>query len=387
MVMRSTGQSNRTKAKQIAGEMEKVAKEAATLSDSTQDRIINVVCRAKEKASQKKITARIARSYIREIFQIATGNDLPSYTIREWVEEWMSRQEGLSRASLAAYTTNTSNFLSWVGDRHDEALETISTDDMRAFRAWLSNGAGKNRKASNKTVANKIKTVTSLFASAVLEGLIDSNPAQALKKLDEDEVMQRQPFMLTEVDTLIKAAPNRDWRGLITIGAFTGLRLGDCLNLKWNNIHIKNAYIEVTPQKTKSKNRKVKIPIVPVMMAFLMETPPDERKGDILPELAQRKVSGRTSVSVDFIEIMAKAGVGRGNSINNGCITKYEKSFHSLRHTFTTMLSNASVPEEVRMELLGHSTREVHAGYTHFDLKTLALAMSGIPQLPTTENR
>jgi integrase len=272
-----------------------------------------------------------------------------------------------------------------IGDRGSQALETISTDDMREFRAWLFNGAGKKRKASNKTVANKIKTITSFFASAVLEGLIDTNPAQALAKLKADEVLRRQPFTLTEVDTLIKSAPDRDWRGLITIGAFTGLRLGDCLNLKWSNIHLRESYIEVIPQKTQNKNREVQIPIVPVLMAFFVETPAKERKGDVLPALAQRKVSGRTSVSVNFIAIMAKAGVSRGESINNGCITKYEKSFHSLRHTLTTMLSNANVPEEVRMEILGHSTREVHAGYTHFDMKTLADAMSSIPTLTTKD--
>ena len=41
---------------------------------------------------------------------------------------------------------------------------------------------------------------------------------------------------------------------------------------------------------------------------------------------------------------------------------------HSLRHTASTLLYALGVPEQTRMEILGHSSATVTAGYTHIDL-------------------
>src|SRR5699024_5037012 len=41
---------------------------------------------------------------------------------------------------------------------------------------------------------------------------------------------------------------------------------------------------------------------------------------------------------------------------------------HSLRHTTATLLYALGVPEQTRMEILGHSSATTTAGYTHVDL-------------------
>src|SRR5699024_5984614 len=41
---------------------------------------------------------------------------------------------------------------------------------------------------------------------------------------------------------------------------------------------------------------------------------------------------------------------------------------HSLRHTASTLLYALGVPEQTRMEILGHSSATTTAGYTHIDL-------------------
>src|SRR4030095_6925535 len=53
--------------------------------------------------------------------------------------------------------------------------------------------------------------------------------------------------------------------------------------------------------------------------------------------------------------------------------------FHSLRHTFASVLANNGVNEETRMKLTGHSTREVHALYTHHEEQLLRAAIEVIP--------
>jgi integrase len=56
-------------------------------------------------------------------------------------------------------------------------------------------------------------------------------------------------------------------------------------------------------------------------------------------------------------------------------------SFHSLRHSFTSILANAGVPEELRMALTGHKERAVHQRYTHRELQRLADAIGMLPQV------
>src|SRR4030095_7249685 len=59
----------------------------------------------------------------------------------------------------------------------------------------------------------------------------------------------------------------------------------------------------------------------------------------------------------------------------------YSHSFHSLRHSFSTILANNNVPEEVRMRLTGHTTRSVHQKYTHHDLEVFRAAIGMLPRV------
>jgi integrase len=58
-------------------------------------------------------------------------------------------------------------------------------------------------------------------------------------------------------------------------------------------------------------------------------------------------------------------------------------SFHSLRHAFVSQLANANVSEEQRMELTGHTTRDIHKLYTDLKLEQLQKAVALLPAIPT----
>jgi hypothetical protein len=44
-------------------------------------------------------------------------------------------------------------------------------------------------------------------------------------------------------------------------------------------------------------------------------------------------------------------------------------------------MANAGVSEEVRMKLTGHSSRDVHAKYTHLNTEPLPQAIKALPTL------
>tara|TARA_B110000881_G_scaffold124402_1_gene109269 strand:+ start:65 stop:319 length:255 start_codon:yes stop_codon:yes gene_type:complete len=81
---------------------------------------------------------------------------------------------------------------------------------------------------------------------------------------------------------------------------------------------------------------------------------------------------------------MKAAKVDRGIARAKGkdvARTTAARSFHSLRHTFTSWLAKADVPEEVRMKMTGHTESRTHQKYTHQEISTLRAGVDKIPSI------
>jgi integrase len=183
---------------------------------------------------------------------------------------------------------------------------------------------------------------------------------------------------------------NREWRGVILLGYSAGLRLGDAARLRWSNIELAGPVplIRFYPQKTSSggaKRRCLEVPILPDLEKYLQQLPVTSRNPEapLFPDLARRKVEGRTGLSNTFTRLIAAAGIdnpmlskGRGDKGR----AVYRLSFHSLRHTFISIMANVGISKEMRMKLAGH-TSNVHDRYTHFEAQSLRGALKDFPSL------
>jgi len=58
-----------------------------------------------------------------------------------------------------------------------------------------------------------------------------------------------------------------------------------------------------------------------------------------------------------------------------------EISFHSLRHTVTSLLKNAGVPGAVAMNIIGHGSEAFSRHYTHVENKAKRSATYQLPRL------
>jgi integrase len=121
--------------------------------------------------------------------------------------------------------------------------------------------------------------------------------------------------------------------------------------------------------------------IHPALEDYLLSLPaPKTDEAFVFPSLAQRSVS---PLSKEFGKLMDEAHLEQhsirertksGRSVN-------ALSFHSLRHSFSSILANAGVREELRMALTGHTTRAIHAKYTHHELAQLREAIGTLPKV------
>ena len=392
-VRKSTGHTNKKKAQAFADEMERNAQSVMQAGSDRAQRAKSLLAEAVAEIERETFTAPTARKYLSKLLAIATGEEMTSYTIESWTAEWLRRKKrDSSKATIARYVGHTEALLSWLGtDRRKKPLESLTALDARRWRESLQDGG-----RAGKTVLSYMKDVGAVYRAAIREGLVSFNPFTALEVIDTSDSLDRKPFTGEEVSLLMKHAPSEEWRGLILVAAFTGLRLGDAARLSWTSVDLEARRITLVPSKTKKKKREVRIPIQPDLLAFFESVPIHSDKPDapVFEKLSTVEIGARAGLSQTFNKIMLAAGVDRGKPSRvieegqekgAGRIT-YERGFHSLRHTFTSWLRNAGVSEEDRMALTGHTTRESHQIYSHTDEAALRDAVAKLPSLKISDS-
>ncbi|MFZ9960096.1 MAG: tyrosine-type recombinase/integrase [Candidatus Limnocylindrus sp.] len=386
----TTGKTSKKAAQQFADEQERHRKGVMAAGSDRAMRAKLILAEAVAEIDRETFTAPTARKYLSRLLAIATGEEMQSFTMESWADEWLRRKSrDSSKATMARYQGHVKAWLEWLGDtRRRKPLESITTADARRWRESLQD-AGR----TGKTVLSYTKDIGAIFRAAIREGLVTANPFTALEAIDTSDSIERKPFTGEEVGKLLKAAPSGEWRGLILTAAFTGLRLGDAARLRWSSVDLDAKTITLIPSKTKKKKRQVSIPIQPDLLAYLLAAPVAEDSPDapVFPKLSKTPTQSRDGLSAQFVAIMESAGVDRGRPSREedaekgkGRIT-WQRGFHSLRHTFATWLRSAGVSEEDRMALTGHSTRDSHAIYSHADDSALRDAIAKLPSLKTSK--
>ncbi|MDB4106686.1 tyrosine-type recombinase/integrase [Akkermansiaceae bacterium] len=385
-VKKSTGHTTKKEALAVANQLEKEALAEAGAGDIKGEAILSRVREAGELALKGRLNPAHARRLIGEIMEASGQGVLNERSCREWMEEWLKEKVATVKpGTVAFYKSTTKCFLSFLGEKADNHLETITSEDVRSYRdSIVANGR------TGKTANHKLKCVRSIFGDAVKASALLQNPASSVKSVNEDDSTSREPFAPNEITQLIEAAPSPDWKGMILFGAFTGIRLGDCANLKAGNIDLKRKVVHLMPRKTDRKKKIIEVPLHPELLAFLTENPPSPFDATpLFPKLAKVTAGGRKGLSARFRAIMESAGIERNvtrRTKDGAARETAARSFHSLRHSFTSFLANANVSEEVRQKMTGHTESTTHQIYTHLELETLRNGVDKIPTLGKSQN-
>jgi integrase len=158
---------------------------------------------------------------------------------------------------------------------------------------------------------------------------------------------------------------------LVVLIAATGVRISEALALQWKHVRFEDDVIrierafrlsEITPTKTKAS--KANVPMCAALAQFLQtwrSQSPYHRESEFV--FASDKLSGkkpRTGQMINQCYVKPAA-------IAAGIITPGERfGFHSLRHSLSTWVSNATKDVKVVQTLLRHSSPDITVGtYIH----------------------
>jgi len=335
-----------------------------------------------DRAAKSARTGRLVESQMRkvisEITEHATGSALHFHTCRAWFAEWMAGKAGaISPRSLVKYRQVCSGFLDHIGKRADYPLAAISLGDVRDFRdAMLKTGL------SVVTVNQSTRKVLSVpFEAARRLGFITVNPCAGVEALRDTDEPEKDVFTPEQIAALCAKAQG-DWHGVILAGYFTGLRLSDITEMRWESVNLTAGIIKLKTGKT---GKTVVIPLAAELAEWLAAQPRGIGKAPVFPALAGQSGPGRNGLSMQFKNIMEAADirgrVTRTREEHSAGRTRTSLSFHSLRHSFNSALANAGVSQELRQKLTGHASAAMNDRYTHHEIDTLRDAVAKLPAL------
>jgi integrase len=329
------------------------------------------VARALEKTSRAARTGELTESKTRAWFnEMLTGAGLAAArhdSVRDFAGQWLAgKRLSVSSETARRYERALELFCEGLGPRADKPISAVTPGDVALYR-----NARMEERIAAGTLHHFLKIVRSMLAAARRQGLIVSNPGEAID-MPRSKRQERAVFTLQEVKALLAVAPS-EWQTLILLAVYTGARLRDCSCLEWSTIDLAEGLISFRQRKT---GQKVVLPIHPALSDHLLAIATDQG-GPLCPLLSATSVS---ALSQQFILLMRKAGVDSPTVK----ISKYAfraKSFHSLRHSFASALANAGVSADLRMKLSGHRSLGEHLGYTHLELTALRGAIDLLPRL------
>ena len=340
------------------------------------------VCQEVERAANQSrrglLTEAQARKIVGDIVEYSTGEPMQFYTTAEWLRHWVKgKSEAKSPGTAVRYNGIIEDFIRFLGKRSALNLSHLTVRDIHSYRTKL-----KESGLAPNTCNFAVKPISGALNAALKQGLITTNPATAIESLPNEQ-SEKTPFTQQQIKKLSTVSPP-EWKLAILFGYCTGLRLSDIANMTWNAVDFEKGIIQIVPKKTRNIRKVVFIPIHPQLKDALLDVAgQDDPEAPILPTLAGKQTGGELGLSQTFAGLMEKAGIdpqpyrkgeGKGRTMNR-------LSFHSLRHSFNSMLANKGIAGEVRQQLTGHSSDAMNQKYTHLELERLREAVSVIPNL------
>ena len=359
---RSTKQSDRKRAQAVADQFEKAAK----------------------MASERRLGDTQARLILSELLEATNNQPLPSATAEEFLSAWPERRKNeITPSSCRAYAHVARTFLSSLGSRANLDISQITKQDVLKCRDEVA--ARTSTASANKT----LKYIRVMLNGAWKDDLLTGNPAEKVDVLPRrrEDRSQRRGFTEKELKAVLAHADS-EWYALTLFGLYTGQRLGDLASLRWEHVNLDNRVINFTTSKT---GREMDIPIAAPLWEFIIKKMrgPRAPTTPLFPSSYPIAIKNTpdSRLSQRFQAILARAGLAEArtkDSTGKGRDTTRSVSplsFHSLRHTATSMLKNAGVAEPVAMDIIGHNTKAMSRHYTHIDIEAKREALGKLPDI------
>ncbi len=226
------------------------------------------------------------------------------------------------------------------------------------FMFKMLDSVSKSGNKYSPASVNRVFTVLKrMFNLALREEMVLRNPCIKVSQLPEENIRDRI-LSYQELQRLLKYLPPHT-QLIVKTGYFTGMRIGEILNLTWDRVNLKDGSIYLGFSNTKTRE-----PRTVYLNSELMDVFKEASRVRSLEHNYVFTYKGKPIKSIK-------------TSFQNACRKARIENFrfHDLRHTFNTNMRKAGVDKTVIMKLTGHKTISMFQRYNTVDQDDAKTAM------------
>jgi len=276
----------------------------------------------------------------------------PEMTFSELMDWGLEQEVMQAKASASDDKTRAGHLKGYFGRLKAVQITPLMVDNFRInMKSTKSEKTGEN--FSGTTINKMVSLARRIYYLAMAQGTVKRNPFSRRGVFPEKPTGRYVPDdefrkLYCELQDYLKP--------LALTAYLTGMRRGEILGLRWNQVNLFQGMIELTEEDTKtSEPRLIFFSSVPELKEVFVQAARDRKSGQ---DLVFTKPDGQPVPKWYIERLFKKACVKTG-------VGPYR--FHDLRHTFNTNMLKAGVNQKVIMKLTGHKTDAMFTRYTHLD--------------------
>lgn len=314
-------------------------------------------------------------------------------------DAWLKnpKKRNPSEKTVASYKGAWDRFKGWLQKNYPKTLYLHQITEGMA-EEYLADLNGNSIKPA--TYNRHLVFLRSMFHTLKVSAGLMINPWGNFPKMELDQDSKRN-LTPKELSTVCTSATGV-LRCMFAIGLYTGLRLGDTVMLRWEDIDFKEKTITVIPQKTRRRGKRIQIPLHPALESVLKQI--NHGTGYLFPAEVEEYRKDPSAITRRIQEFFEACGI-RTHKKGTGKTPEYktalkrwndegrkgpkptypravvEVGFHSMRHSFVSLCAAGGVPQVAIQHLVGHGSPEMTRLYMHSDAQQARRAIQTLPSI------
>lgn len=275
--------------------------------------------------------------------------DAARITFAEVYERWSEKEfRTLSDSTVKGYRTA----YKYCSSLYGKVFKEIRKDHLQAVIDSIE--------APSMAELTKFLFLKS-YRYAIENDIVEKDYSQFVKLPKKPAAKKKKPFTDAEINCLWENVYSIRNADIVLILLYTGMRIGELLNMKKEDIHLEKRYMIGGSKTEAGKNR-----IIPL-----------HRR--IVPLIEKRMESNSSWLIINK----------RGSRMNYSPFMKYhwpnvmediraDHSPHDTRHTFISNMDRLGVNTIITKRIVGHSNSNVTEHYTHKNIEELIDAVDNL---------
>lgn len=287
-------------------------------------------------------------------------NEIPDLTLAEYLERWHQSHAQTVRPSSASGYRARVNCIKKTS-ASSRPLARLDEDAARTLVAEL-----RAQAPAHKTLTIKLATLNIALSAAVRSGLLRRNPLDGMRIARTSVDPVHTPWTAAQARQFLtsRRQANDPLLVLWTLALTTGMRRGELLGLRWDDVDLEHSRLYVRRQRTYVRSEVVEGPpktqgssaplALDARTLELLRTIPRTSEYVVNDPRTGRPYGNATTFRTDWQNAVKAAGLP-------------QIRFHDLRHTCASILANAGVPLPLAQQRLRHWSPAMTQHYIHAD--------------------